>query len=339
LEKTVRTILRKHRKSNQVNEETSLSEREQRQVETLRKASRKIKRLLDQNEERKSVSGKAIKSNITDNESSKMKTSHGVLQSYIGVAAADSESQVIVAAEIYGQAQEHGLLEPMCETAHFNLKSNEKEKQKTKITADSGFCNRKALEYLKAEKIEAYIADTGFRSRDPRSKTAEAHKPKDRFEEKKLFTQEDFEIDLDKETCQCPAGKSMWLKCNKAKIKEFYFMQFQAFEKDCPNCSLKSKCLKNEKQTTPRQVNVKLGKTKESKTSVNEKMKQKIDSDEGRAIYSLRLGTVEPVFGNITEMLGFKRFSLGGQKKVDGQWKLITMVHNILKIHRYGRQW
>jgi hypothetical protein len=50
----------------------------------------------------------------------------------------------------------------------------------------------------------------------------------------------------------------------------------------------------------------------------------------------MRLGIVEPVFGNIRETLGLRRFSLRGKEKVDGQWKLMTMLHNIFKIHRYG---
>ena len=66
-------------------------------------------------------------------------------------------------------------------------------------------------------------------------------------------------------------------------------------------------------------------------------MREKIDSRVGRHIYSQRLGVVEPVFGHINTMMGFKRFSLRGKKKVNGQWQLITMVHNLLKIHRYGR--
>jgi Transposase DDE domain len=65
-------------------------------------------------------------------------------------------------------------------------------------------------------------------------------------------------------------------------------------------------------------------------------MKRKIDSLTGRHIYSQRLGTVEPVFGNISNTLGLRRFSLRGKIKVDAQWKLFCIVHNLLKIHRYG---
>lgn len=51
---------------------------------------------MDENEDKPGKSGKPIKSNITDNESAKMKTSHGVIQGYDGVAVVDSKHQVII---------------------------------------------------------------------------------------------------------------------------------------------------------------------------------------------------------------------------------------------------
>ena len=66
------------------------------------------------------------------------------------------------------------------------------------------------------------------------------------------------------------------------------------------------------------------------------KMKRKIDSEHGRAIYSERLGTVEPVFGNITSTKGLKRFTLRGKIKVNAQWLLYCIVHNLGKIQHYG---
>ncbi len=66
-------------------------------------------------------------------------------------------------------------------------------------------------------------------------------------------------------------------------------------------------------------------------------MKEKIDSERGRAIYNKRIGTVEPVFANIRYALGLDRFTLRGDKKVNSQWKLFAIVHNLLKIHRFGQ--
>lgn len=239
IDKAVRYMLDKHKQTDNKEKNSAIIDREQQQIEKLKAASKKIKTFLAENEDRTGVSGKVVKSNITDNDSAKMKTSHGVIQGYNGVAAVDSKHQVIVAAEAYGQ--EHDLLEPMIEQAHQNLKHSKQQKQKTKITADSGYCNKKALAYLDDKNIDGYVADTGFRSRDPRFKDYKEHKTKDRLKLKQKFTADDFNVNIKKKTCICPAGKSMWLCSTKAKIGEHIFMQFQAYEADCPTIGTTNK--------------------------------------------------------------------------------------------------
>jgi len=70
-----------------------------------------------------------------------------------------------------------------------------------------------------------------------------------------------------------------------------------------------------------------------------EAMKQKLKSEAGRAIYKMRKAIVEPVFGQIKEWRGFRRFSVRGKSKVRAEWKLICMTHNLLKLFRSGRSW
>jgi len=65
-------------------------------------------------------------------------------------------------------------------------------------------------------------------------------------------------------------------------------------------------------------------------------MKVRIDSDEGKRLYGQRFATVEPVFGNIRHNKQLNRFTLRGQKKVYGQWKLFCLVHNIEKLVNHG---
>ncbi len=67
-----------------------------------------------------------------------------------------------------------------------------------------------------------------------------------------------------------------------------------------------------------------------------EAMKQRIDSPAGRALYGRRIATVEPVFANLRHNKGLDRFTLRGQSKVDTQWKLYCMVHNIEKLAHHG---
>jgi len=342
IDRAIRRMLERHRQEDHAELAPEIVERERMQIKKLRAVSRKIKRFLDTESERKGVSGKTVKSNITDNESAKMKTSHGVIQGYTGVAAVDSKHQVVIHAEAFGQGQEHGLLRPVMEGIRetFEQDNNKGDPlRQIRITADSGYHNREMLEYLEAEGIDGYLADTGFRSRDPRFKEYKTPGERNRRQDKERFSQSEFKIDRKNKTCLCPAGKVMWLKAEQARIGHHLFMQFQGYEKNCNNCRLRKRCLRSEQQKTPRQINVKLGITEQHKTSVIERMKRKIDSPEGRHVYSQRLGTVEPVFGHITDAIGIKRFGLRGRRKVDGQWKLMMMLHNILKIHRYGWEW
>jgi hypothetical protein len=94
--------------------------------------------------------------------------------------------------------------------------------------------------------------------------------------------------------------------------------------------------LRNPSGNGTRQVAFFTGKTKGAAATYTKLMKEKIDSEEGRAIYSKRIGTVEPVFGNIRHTLKLNRFTMRGKRKVNTQWKLFSIVHNMLKIHRFG---
>jgi Cu/Ag efflux pump CusA len=57
----------------------------------------------------------------------------------------------------------------------------------------------------------------------------------------------------------------------------------------------------------------------------------------GRAVYARRKTTPEPVFGQIKQVRGFRRFWLRGIGKVQGEWALICLTHNLLKLFRAGR--
>ncbi len=109
IDRAVRRMLQKHKDQDLAEQQPDIHAREQQQIRKLRAASRKVKRFLDSEEERKGVSGRNVKSNITDNDSAKMKTAHGVIQGYTGVAAVDDKHQVVVHAQAFGQGQEHGL--------------------------------------------------------------------------------------------------------------------------------------------------------------------------------------------------------------------------------------
>ncbi|MBL4614737.1 MAG: transposase [Magnetovibrio sp.] len=61
-----------------------------------------------------------------------------------------------------------------------------------------------------------------------------------------------------------------------------------------------------------------------------------MDSVHGKLIYSHRMSVVEPVFANISTNKKLNRFSLRSKDKVQSQWRLYCLVHNIEKLANYG---
>jgi transposase len=338
MEQAVRYLVDKHKEMDSKAESDPTVGREQKQIETLRAKIKKLKSWLKENQDKIGKSGKPRKSNLTDNESAKMKSSHGVIQGYDGVAAVDQKHQVVVHAEAFGEPQEHELLRPMVEGTRENFQAIGVQGdifEQAQLTADAGFHTENNMKMLFTERIDGYVADILFRKRDPRFKTADRHKSKKK-KPSEHFTPKDFIYDSKSLTCICPAGKRLYLKQRRVVIRGYQAVCFMGAKRDCGPCGLRSRCLKDPSQRTTRQVYFFDARSPEAPETFTAKMKRKIDSLTGRRIYSQRLGTAEPVFANICSTLGLRRFSLRGKIKVDVQWKLFCIVHNLLKIHRYG---
>jgi hypothetical protein len=111
---------------------------------------------------------------------------------------------------------------------------------------------------------------------------------------------------------------------------------FRGAKRDCGPCPLRARCLRTPERTPTRQVAFFRGPAAERRESHTARMKQRLDAPEGRLRYGQRFGTVEPVFGNLRANKRLDRFTLRGRAKVDGQWKLFCLVHNIEKLARHG---
>ena len=344
MERAVRYLVAKHREMDVGDGCDPVVDRERQQIDTLRVQVRKLKRWLQGNEDKLGKSGKPRKSNLTDNDSAKMKSAHGVIQGYDGVAAVDSKHQVVVHAEAFGQPQEHELLEPMIQGTRENFQAIGAERdifEETKLTADAGFHTEQNMKMLFEEEIDGYVADNLFRKRDPRFVTAERHRARAKAERQKErgkdhYRPSDFIYDEASQTCICPAGNKLYRNGSNIRIRGFGFVKFRGAKINCVPCPQRAKCLRHPERTQTRQVVFFTGRAADAPETYTQKMKKKIDTPQGRSRYSQRLGIVEPVFANICSTLGLRRFSLRGKIKVGAQWKLFCIVHNLLKIHRYG---
>ncbi|MGH9818503.1 MAG: transposase, partial [Candidatus Acidiferrales bacterium] len=211
-----------------------------------------------------------------------------------------------------------------------------------KVTADSGYHSEANAKYLFEQNIDGYLADTMFRKRDPRFAGAERHVPKRaaepwaRPERKGLYKPADFRIAEDLSHAICPAGKRLYRSGRHCEINGVEAVKFKGAMRDCSPCELRAHCLRHPERTPIRQVAVFLGRIPGKPETCSARMKRKIDTQRGRHEYARRLGTVEPVFANIGHARGLRRFGLRGAAKVNIQWMLYCLVHNISKLQRCG---
>jgi len=287
--------------------------------------------------------GTIRKSNRTDNESAKMATSKGVIQGYTGVAAVDAKHQIIVEAQAHGTGSEQELLIPVVKAIKATRAETPLITGTGLITADAGYHSEDNLKELAALKVDALIADNAMRGRDERFAGQDKYKAlPDPLHDKggkpkqaARYRPKDFDYDPQAGTCICPAGIKLYGDGSGCTINGMAAIKFQGAQRDCVPCTQREHCLRTPDKTRTRQVSFFQGRA-DGSVSHTAKMRARIDSPEGRALYSGRFTTVEPVFGNVRYNKGLDRFTLRGRKKVDAQWKLFCLVHNIEKLAHHG---
>jgi len=318
-------------------------EREEKRIKRLSRNAERIGKFLEDNKPKGGRGGKEVQSNVTDNESAKMVSSHGVVQGYNANALVDEKHQVVVHAEAFGEGEDAHNMGPMLQGAQHNLEKagcgSDALRDKV-VSADTGFYSKDNFAACREAAVDAYIPDRGFRNRDPRFADSKRHrrsvdKHKKRYTSKKrFFTPEDFKVDEATGRLMCPAGAKMYCSHKNLTTSDGYQgTAYCAPKTACRVCKLRSKCLRN--PNSP-QRQVYYFHTKPTGGWAYE-MKQKIDTVEGRKMYGKRLKIVEPVFGNVRAQKDMDCFTLRGRSKINIQWRLYCLVHNIEKIVHYGK--
>jgi transposase len=298
----------------------------QQQLEKLQRKAELIDKWLAENQPKLGAAGREKQSNITDNDSATMMTSHGVVQGYNSQALIDAKHQVIVHGEACGDGQDHGHIPPMLTGALGNLQSfgHEPDYFKGKIlTADSNYHTQVNLQKCQELKLDAYIPDRKFRNRDPRFATQKR-------QQARRFTLKDFQHDEGLDRYICPNGKILKLRVKRVLDHGHLYRKYLADENDCQACPLRSRCIYG-KGGKRKHLAVPIGE------SLSKQMVEKIETEQGRRIYPQRLAIAEPVFANIRINKRLDRFTLRSKVKVNIQWLMFCLVHNIEKILNYGK--
>ncbi len=307
-----------------------LDAQRQYRIDELRREAQATRDFLATHPKRLNRKGRELKTNVTDPDSAKMATSKGVIQGYAAQAAVDDAHQVIVAADVTGSGSEQSMLLPMIEQASLR-------QAHTLVTADAGYFSDDNIKALHERCIPALIADNGMRQRDERIDNAH-HKAKgDALYDKRaapqpigFFRPENFTFH-DECTATCPAGQTLTSNGSTYGQRGHRFQRYEARAEDCAGCALRQRCLRNPKATRGRQV-ARFEPRQRTADDPSTRMRAAIDSVRGRQLYSRRIATVEPVFANIRHHKRMSRFTLRGTTKVNTQWQLYCLVHNIEKI-------
>ena len=339
LEAAAATMVARHRAADGLPVEPNLAAKERTRIARLERDASALRGWLAAHPaDRRGPTGGLRQSNRTDGDSAKMATSKGVIQGYTGVAAVDATHQIIVEAQAHGSGAEQECLLPVV-TALGPLLAPDSQ-----ITADAGYHSEANLRELAAFGMDALIADGDLRRRDERFATQDRHQQapdplhdkRDRPASPATYPPSAFTYDAEARTCVCPAGKALYRAGQGLVTKGYVADHFRGAQRDCVPCPRRARCLRTPDTTKTRQVAFFRGKAATTAASYTDRMKQRLDTPEGRAQYARRFGTVEPVFGNLRYNKGLTRFTLRGRAKVDGQWKLFCLVHNIEKLARAG---
>lgn len=316
-----------------------VQERQKKREKRLQLQIERLNQFLESEQPKPGRDGNEIQSNAVDNESVKMPTSHGVVQGYNAQALVDSKHQVILAAEAFS-SQDHENLEPVLEAAKQNIQTIGRHKsyfRGKQFTADSNYHGFDSLTFCKTEGLDAYIPDIQFRKRDERFADQDRFKDgihgRQRPEKREApFSLEDFKFDPARQVYTCPQGKELSCHAHNQRNRHRIYDIYHARPEDCAACPVRARCL-SKATASRRYLSVQVD---EPEPNVLDEMKARIDSPQGKKIYARRLAIVEPVFANIRIHKHMNRFTLRSKSKVDVQWRLYAVVHNIGKICVFG---
>lgn len=184
------------------------------------------------------------------------------------------------------------------------------------LVADAGYGGGENLRYLEENNINGYIPE------ESETHIGEKKRPRPHLFQKEAFKYNEKE---DRYTC---LGGNILKPVARSQIRGKYSKRevtvYRTERGVCNKCSLIERCT----------TNTLLGRaiTRDGYEEYRERMRGKINTEEGRVIYGKRKCIVEPVLGQIKIRSGFSQFLLRGLEKVRLEWKIAAIAHNLLKI-------
>ena len=228
-------IVDRHRSRDAKEKLSPIAQQDDQKLATFKRKIGKIKEFLKTHGKNIGPSGNERKSNITDPDSAKMSTNHGVIQGYNGIAVVDEKQQIIVFAQAHGEGQEAHLLKPTIESTREQLKASDLSEDiftKVQVVTDAGYHSKQSVSYAEEQQIDAYMADRSYRQRDPAFVDYGRYKERSREEKRRYdgvarerFTAKDFLYDETNRTCRCPADQRLYRNGSNINVHGYIGMK------------------------------------------------------------------------------------------------------------------
>ena len=220
-----------------------------------------------------------------------------------------TEKQFVVRYSVHQRPGDSGCLVP-----HMKGLKAQLGRLPKKLIADAGYGSEENYAYLDDEEIEAYVKYNTF------------HQEQKKRSKKKRFLADQFPYDEEKDVFLCPAEKRMvFKKTTRYKTANGYLTERRVYEcEDCGGCVLKPACTRA-KGNRCIKISFQL-------KDMRARARANLLSEEGGTLRSRRPVEAESVFGRLKQNWGFRRFLLRGKEKVEVEWGLLCIAHNMAKM-------
>jgi transposase len=246
--------------------------------------------LAELDEEQKQVS-------VTDPDTRKMPTAHGMIVGYNAQMAVDAKHKLIAAEEVTNAVTDFQQLAEVALAAKTNL-----ELKQTEVVADAGYYNAAEVSRCVEQGITPYIPKA-----DTSANTARG-----------LYGKSQFKYDAGKDVYVCPAGAELTHRFNTYELgRELRYYRASG----CKTCALKKQCTRNKANRTI---------TREENEELMETMAARMKAQPEK--FKLRKMLAEHPFGTIKRWFGYTHFLLKGLEKVRCEWSLTTLAYNLKRV-------
>jgi transposase len=234
---------------------------------------------------------------VTDPDTRKMPTAHGMMVGYNAQTAVDAKHKLIAADEVTNGVTDLHQLADVALEAKANL-----ELKQTEVVADAGYYNASEVSRCVEQGITPYIPKA-----DTSANTARG-----------LYGKSQFKYDAAKDVYVCPAGGALTYRFATYELgRELRYYRASG----CKACALKSRCTRNKANRTI---------TREENEHLMEAMAARMRAQPNK--FKLRKTLAEHPFGTIKRWFGYTHFLMKGLAKVRCEWSLTTLAYNLKRV-------